>query len=448
MLIRFSVSNYCSFKDEVELNMIPSRERSHPEQVFKPKNKNQTKLLRGAIIYGSNASGKSNLVKAMSYAKSLIIKGRAPNKSLNIPFFKLDHDLKDKPARFEFEIQCNKKMYAYGFELFNTHVSEEWLFEIHTTKNDKMIFERKYTQEGDVYTFGKILGASSEEESQFLNFIAKGTRKNQLFLSESIDRNLKNFEEVYNWFSDTLKIISPNSQANGIEFKISENSTFKDYLTNLLDLADTGINAINTEEILLNQIGDIPNDLIEKIEDDLDDNEAALIADPFKGKRIVLKKVNGDLTAVKLSTTHKCSEGNTDIPFDLEEESDGTRRLIELAPALYEMAFSKDTSVYVIDEIDRSLHPHLTKLLVREHLETDKNSKSQLIMTTHETSLLDVSLLRRDEIWFIQKRKNGDSKLYSLSNFQPRYDKDIRKDYLLGRYGAIPFVGDFKRLNR
>jgi len=446
MLIRFSVSNFCSFKDEAELNMIPSRERAHKDQVFKSSSQNTTNLLRGAIIYGSNASGKSNLVKAISYAKNLILKGKAPNKKLDLQYFRLDHNSANNPSRFEFEIQCNNRMYAYGFELFNTHVHEEWLYLI-KPNDEELIFERKNHEE-DTFQFGKSLEKLPDEDIQFLNFVAKGTRTNQLFLPETINRNLDNFNDIYRWFDRTLKIISPNSEPNGIEFKISEDSTFKDYLTKVLDLADTGISEIRTEKVSLNELGSVPHKLVERIREDLEDDEAALIADTERRKRIVLRKEGGELVAYKLSTTHKCSESNLDITFDLDEESDGTRRLIELTPALYEMAFSQVDSVHIIDEIDRSLHPHLTRLLVREHLESEKNANSQLIVTTHETSLLDVSLIRRDEIWFIQKNESGSSKLYSLNNFQPRYDKDIRKDYLLGRYGAIPFVGDFKRLNR
>ena len=447
MLIRFSVSNFCSFKEEAELSMIPSKERSHKDQVYETKNKNTTNLLRGAVVYGPNASGKSNLVEAVSYAKNLIIRGKAPNKKFDLPQFKLDQSSSEIPTRFEFEIQCNKKMYAYGFELFNSHVHEEWLYFV-KSKEDELIFERKNKNNEDIYTFSESLKKLSDENFQLFNFVAKGTRPNQLFLSETIDRNLDNFSEIYNWFDRTLKIISPNNKANGIEFKISGDSTFKDYLTKVLDLADTGIKEIRTEEISLNNLDGIPPLLIERLQEDLDEDGGALIPGSNSGKRTVIHKLNGELYAYKLSTSHRCSDDSHDISFDLEEESDGTRRLIELTPALYEMAHSNESSVHIIDEIDRSLHSHLTRLLVREHLESEKNSQSQLIVTTHETSLLDVSLIRRDEIWFIQKNESGVSKLYSLNNFQPRYDKDIRKDYLLGRYGAIPFIGDFRRLNR
>lgn len=447
MLIRFTVSNFRSFKDEAELSMIPSRERAHKEQVFRSTSKNTTNLLRGAVIYGSNASGKSNLVKAISYAKKLITKGKSANKKLDLHQFKLDNNSLKTPSRFEFEIQCNKTMYAYGFELFNTHIHEEWLYILKSNK-EELVFERKHNEKEDIFQFGDSINKLSDEDLLFLKFVAKGTRANQLFLSETIDRNLNNFNEIYKWFDRTLKIVSPNSKAHGIEFKISEDSTFKDYLSKVLDLADTGIKEIRTEKMLLSQFSGIFREIIDRIQEDMDDDEAAFIADPESGKRIVLRKINGELLAFKLSTTHTCIEGNSDISFDLDEESDGTRRLIELTPALYEMAHSKEGSVHIIDEIDRSMHPHLTRMIIQEHLESEKNSKTQLIVTTHETSLLDVSLIRRDEIWFIQKNETGSSKLYSLNNFQPRYDKDIRKDYLLGRYGAIPFVGDFKRLTR
>jgi AAA15 family ATPase/GTPase len=446
MLIRFTVSNFCSFKDEAELSMLPSRERSHKNQVYKAENSKTTNLLRGAVIYGSNASGKSNLVKAIAYAKNLIIRGKPANKKLDLPYFKLDKNSSNIPSRFEFEIQINKTMYAYGFELFNTHIHEEWLYKI-KAQTEELIFERKNIEDKP-FQFGSDINKLAKEDLQVLEFVAKGTRPNQLFLTESIDRNLNYFMDVHNWFADTLKIISPISKVNGIEFTISEDSTFKDYLTKVLELADTGIKEIKTEEFSLNELGSAFHGLIDKLQEDLDDDEAAFIADYDSGKRIVIRKKQGELKAYKLSTIHSSEETGMDISFDLEEESDGTRRLIELTPALYEMAFSNKGSVYIIDEIDRSLHPHLSSLLVHQHLESDNNAKSQLIVTTHETSLLDVSLIRRDEIWFIEKNNKGQSKLYSLNNFQPRYDKDIRKDYLLGRYGAIPFVGDFKRLKR
>ncbi len=446
MLIRFTISNFCSFKDEAELSMLPSRERSHSKQVYKAENSQTKNLLKGAVIYGSNASGKTNLVKAIAYAKNLIIRGKSAHKKLDLPYFKLDKNSNKIPSRFEFEIQINSTMYAYGFELFNTYIHEEWLYKIKSQK-EELIFERK-SEAKIPFSYGKEISKLSKEDQQVLEFVAKGTRPNQLFLSESIDRNLNYFADVYNWFSDTLRIISPISKANGIEFKISEDSTFKDYLTKVLDLADTGIKEITLEEFPLNELNAFFEGIVERLEDDLDENEAAFIADHDKGKRIVIRKKAGELKAYKLSTIHCCEDDGINISFDLEDESDGTRRLIELTPALYEMEFSPQGSVYIIDEIDRSLHPHLSSLLVQQHLESDNNSKSQLIVTTHETSLLDVSKIRRDEIWFIEKNDKGQSKLYSLNDFQPRYDKDIRKDYLLGRYGAIPFVGDFKRLNR
>lgn len=446
MLIRFTVSNFCSFNDEAQLSMIPSRERAHKDQVYQSSGRSCINLLRGAVVYGSNASGKSNLVRAIDYAKKLIVQGTSANKKLDLPHFKLTKSAAETPARFEFEIQCNDVMYAYGFELFNTHIHEEWLYKI-KPNGEERIFDRKNHGQ-DNYEFGKSLTELSAEDLQIFRFVAKGTRPNQLFLSETIDRNLDHFSAIYQWFDRTLKVLSPLSKASGIEFKISEDSTFKDYLTKVLDLADTGINEIKTEQFSLNQLSGFSTGLLEKIQADLEDDEAALFVDPDSGKRLVLRKQAGEMLAYKLSTTHKCAEGGDDISFSLEEESDGTRRLIELTPALYEMAHSNEASVHIIDEIDRSLHPHLTRLLVREHLTSEKNAKSQLIVTTHETSLLDVSLIRRDEIWFMQKSEQGASKLYSLNNFQPRYDKDIRKDYLLGRYGGIPFVGDFKRLNR
>ncbi|KUM54429.1 AAA family ATPase [Rheinheimera sp. EpRS3] len=448
MLIRFTVSNFNSFLDEVELSMIPSKERAHPSQVYKTKQTNLVNILRGAIIYGANASGKSNLVKAIEFARNLILRGKGPNKKFDLPLFKLCKQETNPSSRFEFEILVQGNIYAYGFELKNSYVESEWLFRL-TKDKETLIFSRAHgTSNHDEFTFGKTLQEKSTDEQSFLQFTSRGTRQNQLFLTESIERNIEDFSDVFNWFDRTLKVISPSTMHSGIEFKISQDSTFKDYLQKVLHLADTGIDAIRTEQLDSIKSAGLPPQILDRLKEDLDNDEAALATDPDAGRRLVIKKQDGELVAFKLSTTHKCQTQDLNVSFDLEEESDGTRRLIELTPSLYEMAYSKEPSVYIIDEIDRSLHPHITRLLVREHLESEKNTQSQLIVTTHETSLLDVSLVRRDEIWFVQKSESGISSLYSLNNFQPRYDKDIRKDYLLGRYGAIPFVGDFKRLNR
>ena len=449
MLIRYTVSNFCSFKDEVELSMIPSRERAHKTQIYKPESRSCINLLKGAVVYGPNASGKSNLVRSMGFARDVILRGRPPNKRFNIPRFKLSPKMATAPSRFEFEIQCNGRMYAYGFELFDTHVHEEWLYLLKSGK-ETAIFERKSSGAGQEhsYTFGGFAEKLKPGEITLRDFVSKGTRKNQLFLPETVNRNLHFFADVYNWFDRTLRIITPTSKAMRIEFRLTRDEEFKDYLTDVLDVADTGINAIRALSVPASELSGIPEKMLEKLEEDLDEGDGALVGSQDNARPLVLKKHGGGILAYKLSTTRKSEESGEEVSFEMDEESDGTRRLIDLTPALYEMAYSKDARVFVIDEIDRSLHPHLSRLLVQKHLESEENALSQFIATTHETSLLDVSIIRRDEIWFMEKDEKGASQLYSLNNFKPRKDKAIRKDYLLGRYGAIPFVGDFKRLSR
>ena len=162
---------------------------------------------------------------------------------------------------------------------------------------------------------------------------------------------------------------------------------------------------------------------------------------------MVKKNDHGDLTAEKIITKHLNENGSNDIIFEFEEESDGTKRLFDLIPIIMSVKFGVFLSkTFLVDEIDRSLHPELTRKLLETFLNSNDSSQNQLILTTHESSLLDLNLLRRDEIWFVEKKKDSSSHLYSLEEFKPRFDTEIRKAYLQGRYGAIPFISDANQL--
>ena len=210
MLIRYSVSNFRSLRDDMELNLIPSKEKRHPSHKVKGTASRTMDLLKAAIVYGANASGKSNLVKSMDYAKGLITHRKPPNRPLGLPYFKLDGEMYEKPGRFEFEIQIRGIMYAYGFEIFNTHIKNEWLYKLKPSlpENDKgeLQFERVLNEKSHAveydYEFNKSIIAKSSDR-QILEFVSKGTRKNQLFLSESVDRNLSQFSDVYDWFDQS-----------------------------------------------------------------------------------------------------------------------------------------------------------------------------------------------------------------------------------------------------
>jgi AAA15 family ATPase/GTPase len=207
-----------------------------------------------------------------------------------------------------------------------------------------------------------------------------------------------------------------------------------------------GISKIEVEKKTLEEFfGENDLNKLDKIMKELDSSKNKMIGLQINGSQeiIITKEDNDNIYVKKLRVSHK-GKSNIEVMFDLDEESDGTIRLLDFAPAFQDVAINK--KVYVIDEIERSIHPLLIKELVRKFSKDDQ-SKGQLIFTTHESNLLDQSIFRQDEIWFTEKDKNGSTDLYSLSDFKEHNTIDIRKGYLMGRYGSVPFLGNLKDLN-
>lgn len=445
MLIRARFENILSFRHEVEFSMVASAERIHPDHVSRPRGRSDLGLLRCAAIYGANGAGKSNFVKALRFAIDFITKGLPADVPIPVQRFRLDPDCQSAPSKVSIEFRTAGKMYEYGFELTHRQILREWLSR-YTLYSESVQFQRETDADGATHiSFGRFFEKLPVDERNFLQFVGKGTRPNQLFLRECIDRNVDRFREPYQWFKDTLTIIEPSSRYNPLEVRINKDKEFQEFFGRVLSSADTGIASVTTEEIDIESL-DLPDSVYRTVQEILSKGSSAYISTPT-GARFGFVKEGDNVRILKLTTYHHAAGLGTGAAFEIYEESDGTQRLIDLIPALYDLVSGNGSRVFVVDEIDRSLHPMLARMIVRSHLEAHKDAReSQLIFTTHETALLDLNLLRRDEIWFVEKGPHGGTDLYSLSEFQPRYDKDIRKDYLLGRYGAIPFIGDVRRL--
>ncbi len=444
MLISFKVANFMSFNEEVELSMVAGLTRSLPHHVIKTKGKNDLNILKTAIIYGANASGKSNLIRAMDFGRKLITKGTKPQKNIPIKYFKLQDGNEDKLSDFQYDLKYKDRIYSYRFSINSNIVKYETLQEIKKNR-EIFLFSRQTTDNDSVKISFSRTNKFKKKEQNFLNFIAKGTRPNQLFLTESIERNVKHYKDVYEWFEKRLNIIFPSSHIRGLEYNIDvEQKEIKNYLLQQFQQFDSSISDICTVEIPLFKL-DMPEDFRKKVEKDIQKEKVVFIKSP-DGQRysINLNKKN-ELVARKLCTVHNMKNLKKKVIFDLNEESDGTQRMFDLIPAL--ITFSGEEDIFVIDEIDRSLHPHITRNLIEVFLNKSKINNNQLIVTTHESSLLDLNLVRKDEIWFIEK-KDGQSKVFSLEEFKPRYDKDIRKGYLLGRFGAIPIIKKTNSYNK
>jgi len=422
--------------------MIPGLIRSHDFHKISYTERKEIDILKLGIIYGANASGKSNLIKSLQFIQKLVLDGTKPERNINLASHKLNPLFEKSPSRFEVEFRKSGNSYAYGAVLNNKKIIEEWLYEVNKN-SDKPLFERKQNQNGASETDFRNIKFTTKKEEDFLNFIAKGTRENQLFLTECFQRNVtgnvKNIKPITDaiaWFKDSLTIIFPSTKFGGLLFELETNEDFGKSLTKYLKTFDTGIDGIELIKIDFNLIKDLPGELKKEIVSDLKPGSRCIIAGPEKQTYSLTKSKDGSINSYKVMIKHKVSNSKESVHFELSEESDGTQRLVDLIPAL--MDVSKSEKVFIIDELDRSLHPNLSQKFLELFLDLSKTIKSQLIVTTHETNLLDLSRFRKDEIWFVEKDSNNQSKIFSLNDFNIRFDKRIMNDYLLGRFGGAP----------
>jgi Predicted ATPases len=443
MLIRFSVENLFSFKERERLSLIPGLERLKKDH--KGLAVNNVSALKTSVIYGANASGKSNLIKALSFGKKLILrKGMLPGQSIDQIPFKLDSFTQNKSSRLEYEIQSCGKNYAYGFVFNTTCIVEEWLYEISKGK-ETMIFSRD--KKG--FNLDYVLTRNSkEDEKQFLKFLSKSTLDNQLFLNKIFFSktagnvtDIKDLNNVLQWFITKLTIIFPDDKyKEGIKSELTSNEKIKEIYKDLLHYFDTGIDNVCLTDIDVKKLN-LPPHIYEAIKEDLINSEQESIRSTLSTptNTYFLSKGKKDLRVQKFMTMHKIANSKDTISFDTASESDGTNRLIDYIPVIIDLMTSD--KVFIIDEMERSLHPNLIYDIFDLYLSHCAEKNSQLIIATHESSLLTQKLLRKDEIWFVVKDKEGASHLNSLNEYNVRFDKQIRKDYLLGRFRGVPKFG-------
>ncbi len=429
MILSFSVENWMSFRDPTTFSMVASRERQHGERVPKL-GKYQTRVLPIAAIYGGNASGKTNFFKALNFARTLVIKGTRPDSLIPIETFRLDAEGRSRPSRFAFELLIDETIYDFSFAVTQKAVLEERLVKI-TSTSEKVLYDRR---DGNL-NFDRLLA-----KDMFLQFTFRGTRDNQLFLTNSVSQNIDDFRPVYDWFENTLVLVAPDSRFDLFEIFLDEGHPLYTAMNEMLPRLDTGIAHLGSEEIPLENIS-IPEPLKTELQEEVKEGMAVRLLMEPQTNRIVVTRKDGELIAKRPVTFHPKSDG-TEVRFEIYQESDGSQRVIDLLPAFLELSAQVSQKVYVIDEIDRSLHPLLIRQLLEEYLSNcSTETRSQLLLTTHNVMLMDQQLLRRDEMWATERDEAGVSSLFSFSEYKDvRYDKDIRKSYLQGRMGGIPHI--------
>lgn len=427
MIIKLTVENWMSFREQTSFSMIASRERQHKKRVPRI-DRYKIGILPVAVIYGGNASGKTNLFKALSFAERFVVKGTQPDSTIPVEPFRLDSQGTNLPVRFSFELLIEETVYEFTFVVNKKTVLEEQLVKI-SKSNECVLYHRKSND---------VRFDSSLAKDQSLQFAFKGTRDNQLFLTNSVSQKVETFRPVYDWFRNTLELVAPDTRFQQFHKFLDEEDPLYSTMNSMLPQLDTGITHIGGEDVPFENIP-LPERMKAKIREDMKENDTALIQDDRNTMNLTIAKRSGELTAKKLVTYHSVSDG-PEAKFEMHNESDGSKRVIDLLPAFLAISAVGSRKVYVVDELDRSLHSLLTRRLLEIYLSCcSTESRSQLLFTTHDVLLMDQELFRRDEMWAAERDMRGASSLIPFSEFKDvRYDKDIRKSYLQGRLGGVP----------
>lgn len=431
MLIQFSIKNFRTFKDKATLSFIASnydKDTREEENIFDDINYN-LRLLKSCVIYGANASGKSKFVEALVFMKRFVIgssKDSQKGDKIAVEPFKLNSVSEKEPSEFEVIFTHKGVMYRYGFEVNNKIVISEWLYSKPKTKEIELFYRDHQNFEIHKRSFQK--GNTLVREGLI--------RDNALLVSVAAQFNEKTSVEIIEWFKNIGTISGVKEEGyEGYTMTKAKDPNFKNRILELLKAADLGIQDIQVEMLDLEKL---PTDMPKELKD------------------FIIKKAEEDEGTEFLSdvlTSHKQYDNDKNlvgkVNLSLEDdESFGTRKFFALTGPVLDSLENGHT--LVIDELDSKLHPNLVCKIVSLFNSKEKNPKNaQLLFNTHDTNLLSSGLFRRDQVWFTEKNKLGEGKLYSLADFK---SEDVRKNdsfeenYIRGKYGAVPYLGFFDNL--
>ncbi|MSQ73023.1 MAG: ATP-binding protein [Betaproteobacteria bacterium] len=415
MLLEFRVKNYRSLRDEQVLSLFASKDKDLAESHLASTGvKSLEKLVRTAVIYGPNASGKSNLLQAMAFMRAVIAESATVvqlGQSYNVQAFRLDEKLARQPTEFEITFIEAGVRYQYGFSLTPERIVDEWLLVYRASKPQKW-FSRHFNARSKThsYEFSTHLTGSRR-------LWQESTRPNALFLSTGVQLNSELLRPVFSWIVE--KTIHLGS---GL-------SPLPDYTTELIK---SPAGRATVREFLVS--ADISISDIEAVSHKGISQKFQL---NLAGGPAQVSQVEQEMFIPQF--VHETKNGSA--RFELHEESLGTQRLYALAAPVLDVL--KNGRVLVVDELDSSLHTLLVRRLVAMfHDNTLNTNGAQLVFTTHDTSLLENTLFRRDQVWFTEKDRNQATRLFPLTDFSPRKKEALERGYLSGRYGALPFFND------
>jgi uncharacterized protein len=419
MLLEFRVSNYRSIKDEQCLSLVPIENDStlRSTNVYESNNDLVSSVLRGCAVYGANASGKSNLFLGMSVMQAIVRDSATlvqAGQSLNVQSHVFDEESRSTPTAFEIDLLIDGLRYQYGFSLTPDRIQEEWLLVYKSAKAQKWFSRKRGEGEGpDVYEFGAyFLGAK--------DLWKKATRDNALFLSTAVQLNCDQLRTLWDWITGSWLIL-PAMVPLTIEQTVNavESGDKKAEVMELLNSADLGISDVDIQR----QRG----------------KRSTFALDMATGKVSVSDIAEAEIPIPRL----KHRGASREAFLNLQDESQGTQRVFAFAGVILSM-LERGASL-VVDELENSMHPLLVRHILGLFFSQKTNPRgAQIIFSTHNTSLLDNDLLRRDQIWFTDKGNDLATTLTSLSDFKARKKEAFEKGYLQGRYGAIPVLREFR----
>ncbi|MBR3770826.1 MAG: ATP-binding protein [Clostridium sp.] len=439
MLLKYIVSNYKSIGHQIQFSMFPTEENTDERYLTTISTKmGEWKILRRGGFFGPNAAGKSVFIQSMEFAKDFITEGKKSGKSTGVVQFAGGIEELANLSTFQFMIYVDGEVYDYGFSLDKQMVHEEWLMILDKNGFQEM-FTRLTNEENKtrIHITSKFARNKSKQRelAEVLKESMQENQKNQLFLYKLFDNGIKRVESIVEWF-ENVRIIYPNTKLQGLPIRIKTDDELRKYLSDSLNKLDTGVYDVSTseKEMELSEIAqrmDMPKELIDAIEE----KEQGILS--INGKYYVFLEKDGNTIFMQLEFKHLLN--NRERSFDIEDESDGTQRLLDLLPILFQISNNSE-AVYFVDELDRSLHTKLSKYFLKTFVEAGENGKSQIIFTAHDVNLINLTDFRQEELWFIEKNVLGESKIKPLSDFDINEGQNMLKDYVNGRFGAVPVI--------
>lgn len=418
MLIEFQVTNFRSFRDRQTFSMVADTFDQHTDSnTFDPKLASFPRLLRSGVIYGANAAGKTNLLRAIQYMKNFVVSSAVTPATADHEFtpFAFSNKYRKAPSIFEITFAHNGRRYEYGFSINAERVLSEQLIE-HVHARGRELFSRSYDGRLKKYNwkYGSFLKGQRASWSE-------QTRGNALFLSTAAQLNSVQLMPVFEWFQKHLVVLVSGINLNeSLTWQLLQKPKGKNKILPFLRQADFGISDIDVDTQQVPPGGIIAG-----------------------GGGVVLHHPPGAKgpQVYRATFTHTWGDGSDEAKLKFDDESSGTQVFFKSAGAWLNVLANGE--VFLVDEIDSSLHPLLTRFLIqRFHSSKTNPNNAQLVFNTHDLFFLDQELFRRDQVWFVEKKMDGATRLYPLTDFKPRNDESLERRYIRGRYGALPIISE------